>query len=53
MNDNTAYVLLMSLFLSWIPILSLGKATSMIIEACKDKYMDDYEESDCEELEEE
>ena len=33
MSDNTVVVILMSIFLGWIPILAFGKAISWCIEA--------------------
>lgn len=35
MSDNLAYVIVMFILFGWIPLLSIGKAISWIIESTK------------------
>lgn len=44
MSDNLAYVLTIFIFWGWIPVLSIGKAVSWIIESAKSNNDDDTED---------
>jgi len=37
MDNNTACTLALFIFFGWIPLLGLGAAIAMIVEACKHK----------------